>query len=341
MERIAIVGAGIGGLTTALALARRGIESVVFEQRTEQPDEGYGIQISPNAAAELHALGLTFETAARPVCREIRRWQDNSVIARTDLSRYDVPYYAMRRGALIEALQSAAVHFGRRCVSVTAEGLDFADGTVTRAETVIGADGLHSAVRGVVARDQPRPSGYVAARAIIRARAPERVVVWLGPGRHCVAYPVDRQGHVNLVVVMPATDLQSGFEGWHPAVRDLVARAGKLEPRPLYDRPPLPHWHRGRVALLGDAAHPMLPFLSQGACQAIEDATTLAHCIGSFTRYEELRRPRVTRVAELSAAGIGAYHLPDGDAQRNRDRAMAAAPPDSHDWLYGFRTPAG
>ncbi|GIM89633.1 FAD-dependent monooxygenase [Paractinoplanes toevensis] len=341
MDRIAIVGAGIGGLTAALALARRDVRSVVFEQRAALPDEGFGIQIAPNAAAELHDLGLggVFDTAARPACREIRRWQDNRLITRTDLTRYDTPYYTMRRGALIAALREAAVVFGRRCVSVTDEGaLSFADGTGERATAVVGADGLHSAVRGLVVRDAPRYSGYVAARAVLPMESElDRVVVWLGPHRHVVAYPVDR-GHLNLVMVGRSGD--EPFTGWHPAVRELVDRVERPEAHPLVDRPPAPRWHRGRVVLLGDAAHPMLPFIAQGAAQAIEDAATLARCAGrpdAFAHYEALRRERVGRVTDLSRAGAHVYHLPDGDQQRRRDEDMAAAPPGSHDWLYGHR----
>ncbi|GIE94615.1 FAD-dependent monooxygenase [Paractinoplanes rishiriensis] len=354
MDRIAIVGAGIGGLTAALALARRDIESVVFEQQAALPDEGAGIQISPNAAAELRELGLgaAFDTAARPAHREIRRWHDNAVITRTDLGRYDVPYYTMRRGALIGALRRAVIQFGRRCVSVTEESLGFADGSVEHPGTVVGADGLHSVVRGLVAQDRPRYSGFVAARAVLPIAAPPRVTVWLGPQRHCVAYPVDHGRHLNLVVVGPAADpparptrvtggaLLAGFDGWHPAVRELIGLAGQAELRALHDRPPIPRWHRGRVVLIGDAAHPMLPFISQGAAQAVEDATTLARCArrpDALAHFEALRRHRVDEVAALSRAGARAFHLEDGDEQRARDRAMAAAPPDSHDWLYGYR----
>ncbi|GIF26553.1 salicylate hydroxylase [Actinoplanes tereljensis] len=341
MDRIAIVGAGIGGLTTAIALARRDIRSVVFERRDALPDEGAGIQIAPNAAAELHELGLgeVFEAAARPSCREIRRWQDNTVISRTDLSRYDTPYYAMRRGALVGALREAAVVFGRRCVSVTDDGaLCFADGTGERATAVVGADGLHSAVRGLVVRDELRDSGYVAVRAVLPMETElDRVVVWLGPHRHVVAYPIGR-GHLNLVVVGRPGD--ANVDGWHPAVRDLIDRIERPEVHTLYDRPPAPRWHHGRVVLIGDAAHPMLPFIAQGAAQAIEDAAALARCGGrpdAFRRFEALRRERVGPVADLSRAGAHVYHLPDGDEQRQRDTAMAAAPPGSHDWLYGRR----
>lgn len=365
MERIAIVGAGIGGLTAAVALARENVACVVYERHATLPDDGAGIQISPNAAAELHALGVeaAFGEAVRPSSREIRRWRDNTVLGRTDLSRYAIPYYTMRRGALVAALKDAAkpfpVRFGRRCVAIRVDPsgvvLGFDDGTVSRADAVVGADGLHSAVRGVFSRELPRYSGYVAGRAVLpmdAARslaADDRVLVWLGPKRHCVAYPIDRGRRLNLVVVEPQAtpagrtirkDSMAAFTGWHPAVRGLLGLAGRIERRALYDRPPLPRWHNGRVVLIGDAAHPMLPFIAQGAALAIEDAAALGRCLrrpDAFSHYEKLRRDRVARIADVSRAGLRAYHLPDGEDQRRRDRAMAAAPPDTLDWLYGHR----
>jgi len=367
---IAIVGAGIGGLTLAAALATQDIRCIVVERAPAPPDDGAGIQISPNAAAELHALGLgaVFATAVRPACREIRRWRDNTVLSRTDLQdrRYGAPYYTLRRSALVGALLDAvrrtlgpsAVHFGRRCIDVRDVGagvvLHFDDGTALRADTAVGADGLHSTVRGLFQRDPPRHSNHLAGRALLPIGEvssliePDRVVVWLGPGRHCVAYPIDGGRRLNLVVTAPAAgppgrravDPLAGYAGWHPVVRGLIGLAGPIEHRPLYDRPPMPAWQRGRVALLGDAAHPMLPFTAQGAAQAIEDAVTLARCSDDLPRYEALRRPRAERVAASARAGLTIHHLADGPEQRHRDRALASAPPNALDWLYSHRAGA-
>jgi salicylate hydroxylase len=360
--RIAIVGGGIGGLAAAVALARQNVQCVVYERRVALPAEGAGIQIAPNAAAELLDLGLgaAFDTAVRPGCRELRRWCDDTVISRTELGHYRAPYYTLRRSALVGALaRSATVRFGQRCVVAHDEGggvvLGFDDGTVARADGVVGADGLHSMVGGLFAPEPLRYTGYVAHRAVLPMDAarslvePDRVVVWLGPQRHCVAYPIDRGRHLNLVVVAPGpppvrtarvcgADLLPGFRGWHRCVRGLIGLAGPMDRQALYDRPAIPRWHRGRVALIGDAAHPMLPFIAQGAAQAIEDAAALGRCIrhpDAFALFEAVRRERVERVVQFSRAGLSVHHLPDGDEQRRRDRAMAAAPPESHDWLYG------
>jgi salicylate hydroxylase len=373
---IAIVGAGIGGLTAAVALARMDVRCVVYERAAGPPAGGAGIQISPNAAAELHALGLSaaFENADRPACREIRRWRDNTVLGRTDLGRvaerrYGTPYYTVRRGALVRSLLGAvhrlqgpaAVRFGRRCTDIWDDGsrvvLEFDGGPVAYADAVVGADGLRSVVRRRFRDDPPRYSGHVAARAVVPMAAarplvdPDRIVVWLGPGRHCVAYPIDRGDQLNLVFTTPSADpppassvsgqqLIAEYRGWHAAVVGLLRVAGTLDQRALYDRPAMPSWHHGRAVLIGDAAHPMLPFTAQGAAQAVEDAAMLARFVHRPdwpAGYEAARRSRVRKVAAAAHGGLRGHHLPDGAEQRRRDRMIAAAPSDALDWLYGRR----
>ncbi|GIF03417.1 FAD-dependent monooxygenase [Actinoplanes siamensis] len=337
--RIAIVGAGIGGLTAAAALTRRGIDCVVFEGRRSPEAEETGIQVPPNAAGELIGLGVPLRH--RVSHRELRRWADGAVLGRTDLTRYATGYFTLPRSALTAALRrTVPVRFGRRCVAVRDEPagvvLAFGDGSADRFDAVVGADGLHSVLRDAVAPAAPRHSGLVARRAVLPRSAPDRVTVWLGPGRHCVTYPI-APGRLNLVVVTPEGPMPS-FDGWDPAVRELIRAAGPMRQWPLRDLPPLPSWHRGRMVLLGDAAHPILPFLAQGAAQAVEDAVTLARCADHpdpFARFEALRRHRVGRVYRMSRAGLRVHHLPDGPEQRIRDHALAAAPAGGHDWLYG------
>jgi 2-polyprenyl-6-methoxyphenol hydroxylase-like FAD-dependent oxidoreductase len=443
--RIAVVGAGVGGLTTALALAAAGMRCTVFERAPAPAADGFGIQVPPNASRILHRLGLgpaLDAVALRPAARELRRWSDGALLGRTPLGeeatrRYGAPYYAMRRADLVrvlyDACDSALIRFSAGCVAATSDGvLRFADGTSYAADLVVGADGLHSVVRtavsppqsttarveasgsaaggavgvgsavgvvggagsalgrvgggvgsavgvvggagsalgrvggvgsavGVVGgvgptvggadgggtpvrsaarRDEPRFIGYTAYRAVLPVEdAPSRVTVWLGPGRHCVTYPVP--GGLNLVAIV-AGSLEGAFVDWHAEVRDLVAAAAPALQHGLFDRPALPTWHRDRLVVIGDAAHPMPPFVAQGAAQAIEDACALATILTEsdqcaddlLKRFESQRRPRIERVIAASAAGGREYHLPDGAEQRCRDERIAASGLPEQDWLY-------
>ncbi|WP_432991246.1 FAD-dependent monooxygenase [Dactylosporangium sp. CA-233914] len=324
-----IVGAGIGGLTAALALAARGVPATVVERSPALATEGFGIQLPPNATEVLHGLGLRDALAAvslRPVAREIRRWSDGAL-----LGRFPLPpaHLCLRRADLLRVLHSAAgtVHFG-------------SPWTGSRADLVIGADGLRSSVRRLLADDSLCPSGFVAHRAVrpstvdgppvVTVRpstvdGPPVVTVWLGPGAHVVAYPVP--GGTNVVAV---TGPGAGFGGWHAPVLRLLR--GPTAAFALYTRPALPAWHRAGAVVIGDAAHPMLPFLAQGAAQAIEDAGALPGFLTDLAGFEALRRPRAEAVAAESAAGGHEYHLPDGAHQRRRDDEIAACGPPGQNW---------
>ncbi|MET7401562.1 FAD-dependent oxidoreductase [Dactylosporangium sp. NPDC005572] len=355
---IAVVGGGIAGLTTALALTAQGLPCTVFERSDSAGSEGFGIQLAPNAGRVLDRLGLgpaLDAVAVRPVARELRRW-DGTLLARTELGeaatrRYGAPYRLLRRADLLRVLAAAfpgPVHHGRRCIGVEefrgGVELRFAGGGRYRAAAVIGADGLHSAIRGCIAVDDERPTGFAAVRALVPADPGEepRIVVRLGPGGHLVTYPVGG-GLRNVVGILPTgADPATFFAAAGPLAADpasfsafagplavdpasLFAFAGPLAggvPAPLLDRPPLPKWHRGRLAVVGDAAHPMLPFLAQGAAQAIEDAAAIAAALRTtrgFDAYEAQRRPRVERVVAAVDAG--------------RHGAPATLP--DHDWIYG------
>ncbi|MDP9796408.1 salicylate hydroxylase [Catenuloplanes nepalensis] len=372
--RIAVVGAGIGGLAAAAALARAGLRCDVFDRRDHPglSGQGLGIQISPNGARALRDIGAVPhpDSAVRPDAVELRRWRDNSLIGRAPLhdaeARYGAPYYTLTRaelsGALLSAVDAgggAGLFLGRRCVGaqVGRNGvrLHFADGGEHVADLVIGADGVHSALRGVLGGDGglgPRFSGHVAYRAVIPADGlpahlirPHRVRVWLGPGRHCVAYPVRGGRMVNVVATAPSRSpevpperLLMGYAEWCGSVRALLsAAAGRGRVWPLHSGAPVPHRHRGGLVLLGDAAHPALPWMAQGASQALEDAVTLARCLGGpapLERYDTLRGARAHRIATAVRAADAEHHLPDGLWQRRRDRRLAT-PPD-RDWLYGY-----
>ncbi|MEV6926334.1 FAD-dependent monooxygenase [Dactylosporangium sp. NPDC051485] len=340
---VAIVGAGIGGLTAALAIPGR---CTVLERAPAPAADGFGIQLPPNATRALAALGLGPALAAasvRPVARELRRWRDGALIGRIPLGvevqrRYGAPYLAMRRADLVrvlfDALAPGTVRFGAHCVAAAPDGtLSLAGGATVRAGLVVGADGLRSAVRGALAGpgDAARPIGLTAFRAVLPVADPAPVVtVWLGPGRHVVAYPVP--GGLNVVAVT-AGPLDGAFDGWHAPVRDMVRAAGAAA-HEIRVRPALPAWHRGRLVVLGDAAHPMPPFIAQGAAQAIEDAAALASTLDDLTAFEAARRPRAERIAAASTAGGVEHHLPDGAEQRRRDQRIAASGLPDQDWLY-------
>jgi salicylate hydroxylase len=238
------------------------------------------------------------------------------------------------------------------------------------ADLVLGCDGIHSTVRSETVGDVPaRFSGMCAYRAMVRVGdsdgADKAVRNWLGPGRHLVAYPVGRDaGLLNLVCVVPAPDwreeswvapgdageLRRHFQGWSPSVTALLDRiTGPVYRWALYDREPLLSWTTSATALLGDACHPMLPFMAQGAAQAIEDAAVLAECLGNgeltagLRRYEDARRPRASRIQTMSWQNNVIYHLPDGPDQRARDRAMRAGEAfalDAISWLFEDTPPA-
>jgi salicylate hydroxylase len=382
VPEIAVIGAGVAGLTLAAALVRRGLASVIFEQATGLTEIGAGVQIAPNASRLLHRLGLAArldEVAVRPAATEFRRWDDGRLIARTVLGaecerRYGAPYYTIHRADLRNALASLVsgvpIRLGWRLAQVRDVAdraiLDFADRPSHQARLVVGADGVRSVVRGRLAADQPVFCGLGVYRGLVPARAlPEMarqpaVRVWLGPGRHVVCYPVRGGALVSFAATAPsgaagreswhaagsAADLAQAFRGWNDAVQALIAAASAIRHWTLHDRDPVRHLSGPRLALIGDAAHPMLPFTAQGANQAIEDAVALATCLAqrrdgdtaeAARRYEAVRAVRTARLQREARGRINGMHLPDGPAQRIRDRVLASeAGLDHQAWLYGY-----
>lgn len=380
---VAVVGAGIGGLAAAAFLHRAGLRVTVYEQASALKEVGAGLVAAPNLARLLRLLGVMDEFLERAVTLEtgweFRRWADGRILSAERLvgaceRLYGERTYTVHRAdllaALLGAVPEAAIRLGRECTSVDlhADGveLSFADGGRVDADVVIGADGVHSMVRGAVTTPSPPEySGLCAFRALVPAdRAPafarrRAQALWIGPGHHLVHYPVSAEKAVNLVAFAPAgefteeswsatatgEELLAEFEGWDPRLTELIRAAGTPGRWALLDRRPLVRWTRGRVALLGDAAHPMFPFFAQGAAQAVEDATVLAACLSddrsdpgrALERYASLRIPRATRVQTASHGRATANHLPDGPKQIARDAALAAADPLAQsEWLYGY-----
>jgi len=314
---------------------------------------------------------------------EFRCWRGGRVISATPMGErcelmFGAPCYVAHRADLREffrrALPEETVRLDHRCIGVTQSkrgvALEFvsASGRASHveADAAIGADGIHSVIRdAVTVQEKPRFSGLCAFRCLVPAeRAPEMArrpvqTLWLGPGRHFVHYPISAGRLINIVAIAPAgdwrseswtadgeiSDLMREFEHWDARVRQLIVSATQTKRWALFDRAPLEQWTAGRVTLLGDAAHAMLPFLAQGAAQCVEDAVTLAGCLKSadpdrvetaLKRYEELRRRRANRVVLMSRGREIQYHLPDGPEQERRDEALAAEDPLKQiAWLYG------
>ena len=380
---VAVVGGGIGGLTAAVALLRAGLDVRVYEQARTLPAVGAGIQLAPNCTRVLGRLGLlsaVARVAVRPTAFEFRRWDDGRVLSRTPLgdsveAAYGAPYFHAHRGDLVallaDALPADRIEVGRRCAGVEPRGgraeVVFSDGSRTVADVVVGADGIHSAVRqSLFGPDRARFTGHVAYRGVIPAEQlahlglEPRCTVRLGPGVHVVHYFVSAGRLVNVVCVTEehawrreswtgrgdVAELRAAFCGWHPVVRDLVDALDAPLKWALFDRDPLPCWSRGAVTLLGDACHPMLPYGAQGYAQAVEDAAVLAACLAApagqdvpaaLSRYAAVRLDRAARVQAISRGNGMRFHLPDGPGQQARDAAMASSfglAPEI-DWLYG------
>jgi salicylate hydroxylase len=381
---VAVVGGGIGGLAAALSLLRAGFDVHVYEQAGDLGEIGAGVQISPNASRILHGLGLAGElgrTGVRPLAWHQRRWDDGRTLLRSPLAAsteaaFGSPYYHFHRADLLAALAGAVpaerVHLGHRLTGLVDHGdrveARFANGVRADVDVLVGADGIHSDVRRILfGPEHPRFTGCVAYRGLVpserlRALALEVAAeLWMGPGGHFVHYFVRGERLVNVVAVVEqdtwtreswtdraeAATALAAFEGWHPQVRAILAAVEEPFVWALFDRVPLERWSVGRVTLLGDACHAMLPFMAQGAAQAIEDGATLAACLAdagadvaaALGRYEGLRIPRTSRIQALATNAKTRFHLPDGPHQRRRDAQMRTEPTDfsleAVAWIYG------
>ena len=388
--RVGIVGAGIGGVALARALHQRGIEAHLFERAAAFGEIGAGVQMTPNAAKVLKALGVG-EGLARigflPNAMVGRNWDDARELFRTPLREvcprlFGADFWHVHRAdlhaILCEGLPAERVRFNVSCTGVTQRGdravAHFNDGTEFEADLIVGADGIHSVVRDATwGRSDARFTGHMCWRALVPvAQHPLPFVspdasFWMGPKAHIVTYYVKGGAAVNIVAVNesptwvaeswtePSTreELLGAYEGWHENIVKLFERTDKQQifKWGLFDRDPMDRWSKGRVTLLGDAAHPMLPFLSQGAAMAIEDAYVLAAALSHFgadtnaalDAYEAERRPRTARV-QLEARERGrTYHLASPEEQKQRDLAFQQAQAQNPnavgikaEWVYEY-----
>ena len=420
-----VAGGGIGGLAAALCLARKGIETRVFERQQAFAELGAGVQISPNASRVLHHLGLAAglrDCAFLPQGTEFRSWRSGRLVSRSELgpaatADYGFPYYHVHRGDLLRLLVSAAEqsdhvalhpdaevtgfetvaegvcatvvgdketsHEAPQCQSLGASplgptppssrehpssSLGSRDVCSIEGTALIGADGIHSTIREhLFGSSSPTFTGNIAWRALVPSeRLPAGLVrpvatVWWGPRRHFVHYYVSGGALVNCVCVVEVgresgweveswtergelSELQADFAGWHENVQTLIEQmdADSLHKWALFDRPPSRQWSKGPVALLGDACHPMLPFMAQGAATAIEDAAVLASCLANapnvstaFNRYAALRQQRAAWIQGLARRNARVFHL-SGLAAWARNRAAKRSGKRIMDAVYGY-----
>jgi len=362
---IAIVGAGLGGLTAASTLRMAGLNVHVYEQASRFTRLGAGIQMMPNSMKVLRRIGIEERvraTSFEPYSHLNRQWDTGAVMRELPMpeSLFNAPYLCMHRGDLHEALVSVLpadiIHRDKKLVGLDERGgrvtLTFEDGERAQADAVVGADGVHSIVRDIIiGPDAPIHKGRIAYRAVFPSALMNGVDVgpsrtkWWGVDRHIVIYYTRRdRSEIYFVTSVPepaewltreswsakgdVRELRKAYEGFHPDVRAVLDACPDCHKWAILEREPLPRWSEGRVVLLGDACHPMTPYMAQGAATAMEDAAVLARCVaeaeggdvaGAFRRYEAHRKPRTSRVQAISSANTW---MKGGS--------------DDTSWLYGY-----
>lgn len=343
-RRIIVAGAGIAGLCVAQVLRKHGVEVRVIEQAPELTEVGAGIQISSNGMRVLRWLGLEDEMRAQACNPRFFRavdWRDGHEL---HTIAYREEHYQIHRADLLNVLKA---HLPASVVqlneSVTGFSQNASGVTVTtdratyEADALIGADGIHSTVRKILfGGDQPRFAGQICWRFVVdsdKLAAVPEPLTWHGPNGHVVMYPVSAGRRVNVVAYVESEhwfeeswhlradreEVHHAYPGWDPAIHDLIDKAGFVNKWAMFARDPLPRWTENRVTLMGDAAHPMLPFLAQGAVMAIEDSYALGTLLAklpapaALQKYEQLRLPRATAV-QLAARSRQAMMEPAGEA---------------------------
>ncbi len=363
---VAVVGAGMGGLAVAATMRRAGVDVAVYEQAARFARIGAGIQMMPNSMKVLRGIGIEDRLRAiafAPYSHLNRDGYSGEITRELPMpeSLYDAPYLCMHRADLHDALASAVpaeiVHLGKKLVGLEQRGgrvtLRFADGTTAMADAVVGADGVHSTVRDIVAGpDEPIHKGRIAYRAVFPAKlmggfdTGRSRTKWWGRDRHIVIYYTKRdRSEVYFVTSVPepgewitkeswsakgdVKELRAAYADFHQDVRNVLDACPDCHKWAILEREPLPRWSDGNVVLLGDAAHPMTPYMAQGAATSIEDAAVLARCLadvegddigGAFKRYEAHRKPRTSVVQAISSANTWMRDERGGDTS----------------WLYGY-----
>ena len=378
--RIAIVGGGLAGLAAANALRSQGMAPDVFEAAPALGEIGAAVNASPQAVKALQAVGLGEAIDAvgyaspgmytrNMLSGEFLEFNDRKKAA----ARYGAPYYSCHRADLLDALarplESSAIHLGHRLTGLAEHGdhtvLSFANGARVAAEIVIGADGVRSVVRhALYGDDNPTYTGQMVWRALLDGRdvptellEPTGHIQWVGPGRHLLAYKI-RDGKLVNIVTQEDTDkwveegwstrgdpdeMRASFPNSEPRLDKLLHLVTACSKWGLFTRPLTQNWGRGRIELIGDAAHAMLPNAGQGACQAFEDAYILARWMAAcpdpveaFANFRRIRIPRVHGVQRLSFANARFKHMRDAAAQKQSIAAGTGSVHGNSDWVWGY-----
>jgi salicylate hydroxylase len=387
-KRIAIAGAGIAGLTTALSLLQRGWRVDVYEQASQLAEVGAGLQISPNGTRVLQSLGL--EPALQSVVcqaqgKEIRMWNTGQRWKLFDLgddclSRFGAPYWMVHRGDLhkilldaFNAQSDAPVRLNSRVVSAqsTSTGASFVlqDGSHHSAHGLIAADGVHSILREkLLGEDKAQFTGLLAWRGLVPVHAISAHLQaqvgtnWVGPGAHVITYPVRGGALMNVVGIIEKDgwlgeswteqgtheELLQDFGHWHADVGELMRKIDQPFKWALLGRSPQKGWAQGAICLVGDSAHPTLPFLAQGANMAIEDAAVMARCLTAystaekaFAEFENLRWQRTADIVNRSSDNAKRFHNPQlSDAAKAVDYVSTEWEPEKvrrrYDWMFEY-----
>ena len=390
IKHVVVTGAGLGGLAAALALLRHGFDVTVLEQAPALGEVGAGVQLSANATRVLSLLGLedtVAECGVEPTGKIIRHWNSGETWEVADLAtnsreKYGYPLSFFHRADLhnalyrgVQSLNPSCVRLNSRCVSVDESGARPAvvleSGERVEGDLIVGADGVHSRVRIPIAGpDEARFSGLYAWRGVIPAeRLPDHLrthvgVNWVGPGRHVVQYPLRRGELVNFVGIVEGqgwqeeswtqrgslTDCLKDFEGWHEDVQGMIRAIDVHYKWAFMARDPLQRWSTGAVTLLGDAAHPTLPFLAQGAAMAIEDGYVLARSVAAhkenlqqaLASYERARVERTSAIVRGSNDNVSRFHNPrlaepDGAAQYISEQWAPDKVQQRYAWLFDYK----